>query len=260
MKKVIAWIVGIGCLVWIPGAMNAAWAIPCNGTCTTYDLTSGNTAISGYTTNAYATVTVDLNSTGTIATITFTGGTGTGASANDIFLMGDGGAVALNVNASSFTVGTVTGTAATGTTNFSPGPYSTNIKAGQAENGFGKFNLTIDSSSNGNNGYQGAAGTITFTITNTSGTPWLTSGAADPTLVLTANGNNALVAAHIFVTTSGADANSGTGALTTGFAANGGAIDNPLPSAFLLFGSVLVGGLGASTWRGRRRSPVSVIA
>jgi hypothetical protein len=69
-----------------------------------FDLTQGNPGIPGFT-GPYANVNINLTSS-TTATITFTSLTNSG----NIYLMGDGSTVALNVNASSFTVGTITGT------------------------------------------------------------------------------------------------------------------------------------------------------
>jgi hypothetical protein len=181
-----------------------------------------------------------------MATITFTSGSAGG----NTFLLGDGGSVAVNVNATSFTVGTITGSQPA---NFTATTYS-NGGAG-SENGFGKFNLTVNSF----DGYTNSSNTISFTITNTGSTTW--ANASD---VLKTNVNGSLAAAHIFVASCGSGAtctpDPAAGALATGYAANGGSVEiTPLPSAFVLLGSVLVGGLGASTWRRRRRGPVSII-
>src|SRR5438093_1547564 len=142
----------------------------------TYTLDTGNSAISGYP-GPYGTVDVSLDGSGTIATITFT--------ANSGFLFGDGSTAGLNVNASAFTVGTPTGMNLKSTGNNSPQWLS----SGQAD-GFGNFNLLLDS----NDGYGQATSSLSFTVTDTSGT-WAT--AAD---VLTPNPNNARVVAHVFVT------------------------------------------------------------
>jgi len=185
-----------------------------------YTLSTGNTGINGYT-GPYATATVDLNSDGT-ATITFTSLTNSG----NIYLMGDGGSAAVNVNATTFTVGTITGT--NSGTGFTPGPYSTS--SGNSD-GFGSFNLSIDSF----DGFTSSADTISFTLTNTSGT-W-----SSASQVLIANASGALVAAHIFVTASPADASAG--ALATGYAANGGATVPDGGTTVMLLGAAL-GALG----------------
>jgi hypothetical protein len=167
----------------------------------TSDLNQGNSAISGFT-GPYGTVVITL--VGQTATVTFTSNTVGG----NIYLFGDGGSVALNVNASTFTVGTVTGT--NSGVGFTPGPFTTNIAAGQHEDGFGTFNLTIDSF----DGYTHTSNVISFTVTNTSGTPW---GSANDVLAFNASGIDA--AAHIFITTF--PANSSGSAIVTGFAGEG---------------------------------------
>jgi hypothetical protein len=63
---------------------------------TTYTLSQGNAAISGFA-GPYATATVHLVDS-THATVTFTSNTVAG----NIYLLGDGGSVAVNVNATTF--------------------------------------------------------------------------------------------------------------------------------------------------------------
>jgi hypothetical protein len=184
-----------------------------------FDLDTGNSAISGFT-GPYATVSVTLVDP-THATITFTSQTHDG----NIYLLGDGSSVAVNVNATTFTLGTITGSNAG--TGFTPGPYSDGGSGNV--NGFGVFNQTINSF----DGFTHSSDTITFALTNTSGT-W--SGDAN---VLTANSNGALAAAHIFVTSS--PANASNGALATGFAAGSGGgnppQEVPAPPGLLLLAS-----------------------
>jgi hypothetical protein len=79
-----------------------------------FELTTGNSAISGFT-GPYATVDVHLTDS-THATITFA----SLAAAGNIYLMGTAGAAAVNVNASSFSVGSFS--ASNAGTGFSPGP------------------------------------------------------------------------------------------------------------------------------------------
>jgi hypothetical protein len=197
-----------------------------------FSLDTGNTALSGYT-GPFASVSVGLTDA-THATLTYTSLTNSG----NIYLLGDGGSVAANINAASFTLGTITGS--NGGTGFTPGPYS-NGGAGN-EDGFGSFNLTINSF----DGYTHSSDTISFDLTNTSGT-WVSDSD-----VLTANANNALAAAHIFVTSSPADASNG--ALVTGFAAGSGGggppTNVPEPGTLSLLAAVLLG-VGALT-RSRR--------
>ena len=165
----------------------------------TSDLNAGNSGISGFT-GPYGTVTISL--VGQTATVTFTSNTVAG----NIYLFGGAQAVDLNVNAATFTVGAVTGTNAG--TGFTPGP----LTAGGSQNvdGLGTFNLSIDSF----DGFTHSSDTVTFTVTNTSLTPWVT---ANDVIINNSKGFDA--AAHIFVTTS--PANASNSALATGFAGEG---------------------------------------
>jgi hypothetical protein len=214
-----------------------AWGGPARADIITFDLTAGNSAISGFP-GPYEQVVVNRTSS-TTATITFTSLTNAG----NIYLMGDGGTVGVNVNATSFTLGTITGSNAG--TGFTPGPYS-NGGAGN-EDGFGSFNLTINSF----DGYTHSSDTVSFTITNNSGT-WAT--ASD---VLTPNDttHNAEAAAHVFITTF--PANAANGAIVTGFAAGtggGGGTNNvttPAPPGVVLMATGMVM-LGLFGWSRRR--------
>ena len=187
---------------------------------TMYSLTVPNAAISGFP-PPYGEVSVSV--VGSIATITFTADN----TAAFQYLFGNGGSVAVNVQGG-FTLGAITGTQLPGfgPTTFSQGP------AGN-EDGFGSFNLTINSSQ----GYTDASNSITFSITQTSGTPWL----ADGSNVLIANAQGATVAAHIFVTSF--PANVTNSALATGFAANTGAVVPDGGTTVMLLGAAL-GALG----------------
>jgi protein with PEP-CTERM/exosortase system signal len=185
-----------------------------------YTLGIGNPAISGYP-GPYVSVTVNRTNS-THATITFTSLTNSG----NIYLMGDGGSVAVNVNATSWTVTNVTGS--NSGTGFTPGPYS-NGGAGN-EDGFGSFNQTINSF----DGFTHSSDFIRFTLTNTSGS-WATASQ-----VLAANGSGFLVAAHIFVTTY--PANAGNQALATGYATNGGSVPDGGATVMLL--GAALGALG----------------
>jgi hypothetical protein len=158
-----------------------------------FDLGVAN--FSGYA-GPYVQVDVHLTNS-TNATITFTSLTNSG----DIYLMGDGGTVGVNVNAASWTLNSITGLN-TGT-GFAPGPFS-NGGAGN-EDGFGSFNQTITSF----DGFKNTSSTVVLTLNDMSGS-W---SSAQNVLVANADGNFA--AAHVFVTSSPADASNG--ALTTGF-------------------------------------------
>src|SRR5438067_1623116 len=122
-----------------------------------FDIGTPNAAISGFP-GPYAGVCVDLTSSVT-ATVTFT----SDEVAGNIYLMGDGGSVAVNVNATTFSIsGIILGTNAGA--GFTPGPFT---NAGPAiVDGFGSFNQTV----NDFDGFTHSADTITFTLTDTSGT------------------------------------------------------------------------------------------
>jgi len=170
----------------------------------TYTLTTSNSP-GTLGAGPFGTVIVSLNAAGTQATITFN------AASNYLFV--DGGSVAVNVNASSWTIGSF----------MSNGEPVSDAGAGN-EDGFGSFNqkVSMQDSSNG-------ASTISFVLTIGSGT-W--TSAAN---VLAFNGNNWLVAAHIQI-------QNGTG--NTGFAAgpSGGTIPDGGTTVMLL--GAALGALG----------------
>jgi len=193
-----------------------------------FDLGAANVGIAGFT-GPYAGTCVDLTGSNT-ATVTFTSDVVSG----NIYLMGNGGSVDVNVNATTFSIsGIILGTNAG--TGFAPGPFTQG--AGGAVDGFGSFNLTV----NDFDGYTHSADMITFTLTDTSGT-W--ASASD---VLTANDLGFLAAAHIFVTSFPADASNV--AIAVGFAAGTGPSSPvPEPATLALVGlglAALVGGAGA---------------
>lgn len=194
-----------------------------------FDLGTGNSAISGFP-GPYDHVCVDLTSS-TTATIEFTSLTNSG----NIYLMGDGGTVGFNVNASSWMLGTITGT--NSGTGFTPGPFSDG-GAGN-EDGFGSFNQTINSF----DGFKHSSDDIIVALTNAGGT-W-----ADAASVLTGNADGFLAATHVFVTSF--PANGSNGALATGFATgNGTSQETPEPGSVAL---LAVGFLGIALTRNRRK-------
>lgn len=199
----------------------------------TFDLLSPNSAINAYPA-PFATVTVDRTDS-THATVTFQSLVTSGYQ----YLMGGGSTVALNVNASAFTVGPVTEGNSLGGA-FVPTWDHTTIGSQQV-NGWGQFNLTV----NNFDGFGHAATTVQFTLTNTSGS-WF-----DALSVLLANSGGSSAASHIFVCTAGA-CDLSSGALTSGFASNVAPV--PAPAALLLFGSGLLG-LAGYLWPRRRANP-----
>ena len=186
------------------------------------DLNAGNPAIAGFA-GPYGHVSIILVNS-TTATVTFTGNTVAG----NTYLFGAVDAVDLNVNATTFTVGPVTGTNAG--TGFTPGPLTAKIGS-QNVDGLGTFNLTIDSF----DGFTHSSDNVSFTLTDVSGT-WATQ--AD---VVTFNASGFDAAAHIFVTTS--PANASNSALATGFAGEGPGTVPDGGTTVMLLGAAL-GALG----------------
>jgi PEP-CTERM motif-containing protein len=143
-----------------------------------FTLDQGNSAITGGGgVGPYVSVDVVLNNA-TQATVTFDSLTNGG---NTYFML-DGGTVALNVNGA-FTLATIAGTMAPGA---NPATYSDG-GAGQ-EDGFGTFNLTVNS----NDGWAHRSAELVLTIDATGGNTW--SNADD---VLIPNGSDQLAAAHV---------------------------------------------------------------
>ena len=171
---------------------------------------AGNAAISGFP-GPYATVDVHLIDS-THATVEFTSLTNSG----NIYLMGDGGTVAVNVNATSWAISFLTDS--NSGTGFTPGPLSD----GGAGNEDGSFNQTVNSF----DGFTHSADDIKIELTNTGGT-W-----TDVNSVLIGNSQGQLAAEHIFVTAS--PANATNGAIVTGFATGRDAPHPASPSRALL--------------------------
>ncbi len=187
-----------------------------NASALTFDLATPNSDLSAYS-SPYATVAIDLT-TPTTAQVTFTGLTD-GAYR---YLLGDGGIVALNVNANSFTVGNFSWTGGNANTQI-----PTDVGSGQ-ESEFGNFNLQVKSF----DGFNSAVNSLSFILTDTSGI-WASDGQ-----VLTPNGTGFSAAAHIFVANL-----DGTNTGVTGFAGDGSppAPPVPEPGTMVLLGSGLLG-------------------
>jgi VPDSG-CTERM motif len=192
---------------------------------TTYTLSSPNTAVSAYPA-PYGTVTVHLTDS-THATVTFNAASSGGYS----YLFIDGGAAAVNVRATSWTITTIASvTPATGGFVAQPAGWPQSGGSGN-EDGFGVFNQTV----NGFDGTDHAMSQISFTLTNTSGT-WNNSN-----VVLIANSQFAFAAAHIVVFNSNNVTNGAQ--LATGFVATGGGIVPDGGTTVMLLG-VALGALG----------------
>jgi hypothetical protein len=147
----------------------------------TYLLNNANTNISGYT-GPYGQAVVHLIDS-TDATVTFTSFT----QGSDEYYFMDGSSADVNVNATSWLLGPITGDAK------GDGTHTTYTNAGSKNpvDGRGDFNQTIDTFDGGNPNF--VSTTISFTLTNTGGT-WASDGN-----VLAANSLGNFVAAHIGV-------------------------------------------------------------
>ncbi len=182
---------------------------------------------SGYS-GPYVQVAIDLNDA-THAVVTVQGL----SSGGYYYLMGDGASFAANVNAGSFTVCDIIGTNTF--SGFTPGSYSYSINVNKPKqvDGFGKFNLTINSF----DGFRHSATQISFKLENISGT-WTTASG-----VLALNAGDNLAASHIYVW-DGTSANNEAGGYV------GGASPVPVPGVVWLLGTSLAGLVG---WRSRQR-------
>jgi hypothetical protein len=195
-----------------------------------FDLSKGNPGISPPYVGPFVSVTVNRTDS-THATVMFTSYQNFNNSGYS-YLMGDGSTMALNVKASTFSAAvTAWGNTGTGFTPNLIGDFTVNNFANQNVDGFGRFNLTINTT----DGFTHTVSTITVSLTNTSGT-W-----NNVNQVLTLNNNNTRAASHIFVTTY--PANASNSALATGYAAEGGATVPDGGTTVMLLGMAL-GALG----------------
>ncbi len=225
-------------------AVLALAGMPAQADLISFNLTTANTGVFPPYAGPYATVSINQTDA-THATITFA----SLSSGSSVYNFGGSGAVAVNVNATTWTIGSFTATNS-GINGFDPGPLSSGGAAN--ENGFGSFNQTVDSF----DGYTHSSTNISFVLTNTSGT-WANAAA-----VLTPNNvtNNAVAAAHVFVCTdvisgAGIGCDQNAGALTTGYAAGSGGssppTDIPEPNSASI-ALLALGLLGAGFWARRK--------
>lgn len=192
-----------------------------------YYISVPSTGLSGFT-GPYATVSVNLTDA-THATVTFDSLTNGGY----LYLLGGNSAADVNVNASGFTVGSLS--ASNSVAGFSVGTPSDGGSG--TVDGFGTLNENINMS----DGFTSSATEISFVLTNTAGT-W-----ASDSSVLTPNTSGYIAAIHGFACAT--PCTTTEGAATTGYAANGGIV--PEPSSLLLIGLGLAAMFGAVYYRRR---------
>jgi hypothetical protein len=227
----------IGALLFAAGLCTTVLVNPAKATT---DIVLGDSTLSAFpppaSTPFYGTFDVALI-TSTTATVTY--------SSNTFFpyYMTSIGAVGFNVNASSWSVSSVSGNCG-GCALTESGPVTEGI--------FGSFNDGINSSFS--TPFVGLASGLTsalsFTLTDLSGT-W-----ANAASVLTDNSSGFLVAEHLGVCNSGDTEcqQTTTAYMATGFAAFGTPVTTtPLPAALPLFATG-IGGLGLLGWRRKRKA------
>lgn len=209
-------------------------SLPAGADSITYVLTQSNLGASF--TGPFASVTIGWsgNNPSSTANVTFE----SLVSGGNIYLMGDGASVALNVNGpwaidacaignNPPDCGAIAGS--NSRSGFTPGPYQL-LPPGNVSD-FGTFDLFVKSF----DGFTHSATEISFTLTNTGGN-W-----ADAASVLTPNSEGQIAAIHAFACIDAPDpCTSSDDAIKTGYA--GGAVAVPEPASLTLLGTGLLGG------------------
>ena len=190
----------------------------------TFNLTQPNAGGLDCCTGPYASVTVDRTSA-TSATVTFDSLTNGGY----IYLLAGAQSADLNINATSFIVDSITAT--NSLTNFKPWSLA-GYGAQNAVDGFGSFNLSIDSF----DGFTHSATEMVINLTNNDAGGWASAGD-----VLLANNNGSTAAMHGFACAVTCDGQTSS-AFATGYASNGTEVETPEPATLswlIGFGAVL---------------------
>ena len=214
-------------------AVVACFPSPSRAAYTIY-LNDPNAGLSVYT-GPYGTITVDLVDS-THANVTLQS-----LSAGQFtYLFGGQNTLALNVNASLFSAGDITGSQAGLGSNYALDPWELQSTGSGNVSEFGDFNFTVKSKG----GFTRSVNELTLTLTNVSGT-WVSD--AD---VLTPNADGYRAAGHVFVWNPAAPSGGSDVNPLTGFAGDGPVVAVvPAPPSLVL---AVIGGACACLFSVRR--------